>query len=227
MPRYLFAGILLSLWVGCHQQPREVDGYLEALFDQGLLNGNVLIARGDSILYQRSFGFADPTEERPLTIFHHFAIGSIQKEFPAAAIMLLVEEGLVELEAPIAEYLPELPAWSRQVTIRHLLQYSSGLPEVDWEKWFGRSVPPDQETILDRLVHGPALLFPPGTDYSYTHYSPFLLQRIVERITALPFPVFLEEEFFYPHGMEGISVMEHYPYRDTARMALPSTSRGR
>ncbi|MGB3802314.1 MAG: serine hydrolase domain-containing protein [Lewinella sp.] len=221
MFRCVLAGIaLVCLAVSCHQ-PQGVDAYLEDLHERGLLNGNVLIVRHDSILYQRSFGYADPIAQRPLTAGHFFAIGSIQKEFPAAAILRLSEEGAVGLDTPIASYLRDLPAWSERVTARQLLQYSSGLPEVDWNHWFGKTELPDQEAIVDSLRHVDELVFPAGTDYRYTNYSPFLLQRIVEEVTGLPFGVFLEEEFLYPHHIRGITLRDRFPYSDTTAMALP------
>ena len=204
----------------CHS-PGELDGYLEGLHQDGLLNGNVLVVRNDSVLLQRSFGWADPTTNRPLTADHHFAIGSIQKEFPAVAVMRLVEDGVLYLDDPLVDYMRDLPVWNEQVTLRHLLQYSSGLPEVDWDRWFAGDRVPRQEEILDSLRNGPNPSFPPGSDYCYTNYSPFLLQHIVEQVTELDFPVFLEEELWYPQQLKGITVKNQFPFFDTSRMALP------
>ena len=217
--------MLITLWTSCQSDP-DLDGYLQDLHTAGLLNGNVLIVRDDSVVLRRSLGWADPTARRPLTPEHRFAIGSIQKEFPAVAVMRLVEDGVVYLDDPVVDYMRGLPEWSERVTIRHLLTYSSGLPEVDWEDWFADGRVPRQEDILDSLHSRPAPGFPPGTDYHYTHYSPFLLQRIVEEVTAMDFAAFVQEELCYPYGLEGIAVKDRYPYFDTAGMALPFGEEG-
>ena len=198
-----------------------MDVYLQSLHEAGLFNGNVLVVREDSVILRRSFGWADPGARRPLTADHYFAIGSIQKELPAVAVMRLVEDGVLYLDDPVADYIRDLPAWSEQVTLRHLLQYSSGLPEVDWDSWFAEGRVPRQDDIIDSLYTGPLPQFSPGADYRYTNYSPFLLQRIVEVATDLEFSVFVQEELFYPYQLEGITVKSRFPYYDTSRMALP------
>ena len=198
-----------------------MDVYLESLHEAGLLNGNVLVMQDDSVVFRRSFGWADPVAGRPLTADHRFAIGSIQKELPAVAVMRLVEDGVLYLDDPVVDYMRDLPAWSEQVTLRHLLQYSSGLPEVDWDTWFAEGRIPRQDDIVDSLYARPVPRFSPGTDYSYTNYSPFLLQRVVEVVTGLDFADFLREELFHPHQLEGIIVKHQFPYYDTSRMALP------
>lgn len=144
-----------------------------------------------------------------------FAIASMSKAFTAAAVILLVEEGKLALEAPISRYLPEAPpSWSG-ITVRRLLDHTSGIPE-DW----AAHPPPDDprdayflrlqsdEAFLRALFERP-LDFPPGTDFRYT-CGTFVLGVAIARVTGVPYPRFMRERVFEPLGLSSTSVNDIY-----------------
>lgn len=208
---------------GCHSA-QDIDTYLKKLHAAGELNGNVLVMRSDTVLYKNSFGYADGARQNRLSPEHRFAIGSIYKEFPAVAIMQLREQGLLTLDGQLSSFVPHLPGWADKITVRHLLQYSSGLPKVDWKVYFEKSRQ-GVETGVDDMVRDlltlEALAFEPGTDYLYSNYNPFLLIKIVEALTELDFEDYVQKRMLSPFALDGIVIKNQYPYQDTTKIALP------
>lgn len=211
--------ILMLLFLSCNK-PQDIDSYLMKLHQNGKLNGNVLVINNDTVVYEKSFGTVDGANKDPLTSAHYFALGSIQKEFPGVAIMQLKEEGLLSLEDRLSRFLPYLPPWANKITIRNLLQYSSGLPHVDWNLYFDQGVA-NQEKIIEDLSAVKELEFTPGTDYLYSYYNPLVLQRVVERLTGMSFKEYVEKQIIIPYKLDGLIVKEEYPYKNATMMAIP------
>ena len=109
----------------------SIDIFLQEQFKDGKLNGNVLVVKDGKKIYEKSFGYADGSKKTLLDENYRFNIGSIYKEFPAVAIMQLKEKNLLRTDDKISKYLTGLPEWSEKVSIKNLLQYSSGLPTID------------------------------------------------------------------------------------------------
>lgn len=200
---------------------RSIDLFLNEQYKRGKLNGNVLVVKGGRKIYERSFGFADASKKTLLNKNHRFNIGSVYKEFPAVAIMQLKEKNLLRTDDKIGKYLPELPEWSKKISIKHLLQYSSGLPTIDWDSYFEKEESASEELILQDLQKLKKLEFEPGTNYLYTNYSPLLLIEIVERITGQEFRDYAEKKLFAPFDLDDTVINESYPYKDKKLMAIP------
>ncbi|QCK16554.1 serine hydrolase domain-containing protein [Mangrovivirga cuniculi] len=216
-----FSFLLFILICGCNKQ-QTIDSYIKSKYEEGEFNGNILVLKNDSIIYSNSLGVVDQNQT-PLTQNHFFGIGSIYKEFPAVAIMQLEENGILSLKDPISNFLDDLPSWSSQVTITHLLQYSSGLPKVDWESHF-KNNSANLHAILNHIKTIENLSFTPGTDYLYSNYNPFLLIRIIEKVSNKSFNEYVEQNILKPHKIEGIVIKSIYPYKDNRLMALPVNS---
>ena len=208
---------LLSIFLsfGCQQQ--TIHSFLEKEFSKGRLNGNVLIIRGDKILFERSYGFTDGSGSARLSSDYRFDLGSIYKEFPAVAIMQLKERGLLDLNDKVSDHLTDFPEWSERVTITQLLQYSSGLPKVNW----GGHLNISDDDIYSDLKNLEKLEFEPGTGYLYTNNSPFLLSRIVRSVSGMTFNEYVEKEIFIPFKLDATVMSESYPFPDTTLMAIP------
>ena len=121
-----------------------IDSLMKVSYERGIFNGNVLVAKKNKIIYQAEFGYSDASKSKELNRNSIFNIGSIAKEFNAVAIMLLKEQGLLNLDDKISKFELQLPAWSNDVSVRHLLQYTSGLPRINWN-----SVKNDQDIYTD------------------------------------------------------------------------------
>jgi CubicO group peptidase (beta-lactamase class C family) len=165
-------------------------------------------------VFEKSFGLADlehNVANTPQTIFES---GSVAKQFTAAAVVLLQQDGKLSLDDPVRKYIPELPEYGSPLTIRHLLNHTAGLR--DWGTVLsltgvgrGERVI-SQALALDVISHQKALDFKPGAEYSYSNSGYNLAAIIVERVSKQKFPAFVEERLFKPLGMKSSSWRDDY-----------------
>lgn len=219
MTKIILLNLIISLF-GC-QNIKSIDTYLNELHEKGELNGNVLVIKDGKTLCERSFGYTDGSKNTMLTKDYRFNIGSIYKEFPAVSIMQLQEKNQINLEDKISKYIPELPDWSKKVSVQNLLQYSSGLPTIGWDVYFSEGINVNDNHIMEEIKSVKNLEFEPGSDYLYSNSNPILLIRIIENITKTTFNEYLQENIFIPYGMDNTIIKEQYPYADKALMAIP------
>ncbi|WP_206022287.1 serine hydrolase domain-containing protein [Pseudoflavitalea sp. G-6-1-2] len=169
---------------------------MQRAFRMGLFNGNLLVVDKGKPVYSAAIGFADSTHTKKLTTDHRFHIGSIAKEFNSVAIMLLVQQGKLKLSDPVTSFLPDMPAWMGKITVLHLLQYRSGLPNVNWDQ------AKSDADIMKQLKETTAPMFEPGTSYAYYNTNVFLQRRIVEKISGLSFNQFVKQYLLIPAKMK-------------------------
>jgi CubicO group peptidase (beta-lactamase class C family) len=203
----------------CAQQRKtsEIDSLMRRAHRLGVFNGNVLVTDQDSTVYHVALGIADASGKTPLTEDHRFHIGSIAKEFSAVGIMLLVREKRLSLEDNVGKYLPELPSWADSIKILHILQYTSGLPDVKW-----KTVKSDADNMADLKILQ-RLNTVPGTVYAYNNNNIFIQRRIIEKISGMPFNRFVEERLLKPAGMR-TAVVD--PTNETPLMAKAFDDKG-
>ncbi|MBQ1499244.1 MAG: beta-lactamase family protein [Sphingomonas sp.] len=177
----------------------------------------VAIAGGLPLI--RSHGLADLEHPVPITADSVFETGSLAKQFTAAAMLLLVQDGKLTLDDDIRRYLPEMPDYGTAITVRHLLNHTSGLRE-QWSllALAGRS-PGTQVhtlgTILDLAVRQKALNFLPGAEFLYTNTNYVLAAIIVERVSGKSLQRFTSDRLFQPLGMT------HSRWREDFRTVVP------
>ena len=219
MIKILLVNLFISLF-GC-QNNENIDTYLNRLHEKGELNGNVLVIKDGKTLYENSFGFTDATKNTMLNKDYRFNLGSVYKEFPAVAIMQLKEKKQINLDDKVSDYMVELPKWSEKISIKQLLQYSSGLPLIPWDDFFNKNINVTDNDIMEGLQGLERLEFEPGSDYLYSNNNPILLIKIIENITKTSFKEYVQEEILNPLGMSGTVIKDHYPYKDKTLMAIP------
>src|SRR6201991_1123547 len=165
-------------------------------------------------VFEKAFGLADLEHNvlnTPQTIFES---GSVAKQFTAAALVLLQQDGKLNLDDQVKKYIPELPDYGSPLTIRNLLNHTSGIR--DWGTVLGltgvgrgdRVI--SQDLALDVITHQRALDFKPGAEYSYSNSGYNLAAIIVERVSKQKFPAFVEERLFKPLGMTNSSWRDDY-----------------
>ncbi len=217
--RASFLILVLSV-IGCNIKPKnqttrkyinEIDSLLAESYERDLFNGNILVTKNDTIIYKKSFGYTDGTQQKKLNNKSIFNIGSIAKEFNAVSIMILVEKGILSLNDSISKFNLGLPDWSKKVTIKHLLNYSSGLPEINYSK-----VKNDEDALID-LQNLSSLLFEPGTNFNYNSNSIFIQQRIIEKVTEQSFKDFVTENIINPLNMTNSVFDPKYDYPNRTR----------
>lgn len=163
---------------------------------------------------EKAYGMADlehGVANRADTIFE---AGSVSKQFTAAAVLLLARDGKLSLDDPARTYLPELPDYGMPLTIRHMLQHSSGLR--DWGEvaalsgWPRTSRVHSHAHVLDIVSRQRSLNFPAGTRYSYSNTGYNLATVIVARVSGKPFAEFTRERIFAPLAMTRTSWRDDY-----------------
>jgi CubicO group peptidase (beta-lactamase class C family) len=171
------------------------------------------------IVFEKAFGLAEMEHGIPNTPQTIFESGSVAKQFTAAALFLLQQDGKLSLDDPARKYLPELPDYGSPVTIRHLLTHTAGLR--DWGSVMAltgagrgdRIV--TQDIALDVISRQKSLDFAPGAEFSYSNSGYNLAAIIVERVSKQKFPDFVAERIFKPLGMKSSS------WRDDYRRLVP------
>lgn len=167
----------------------------------------VAVMKDGRIIYERGYGMADLAHDvkiTPTTIFH---VASMSKQFTAASILMLAQDGKLSLDDPIRKYIPELPNFGVPITLRELLHHISGLRD-QWELlmfdgW--RLDSPDLVTdgdILYLLSRQKELNFPPGSDFTYCNTGYTLLAQVVDRVSGQSLREFTTSRLFQPLGMK-------------------------
>jgi len=170
-------------------------------------SGSVLIAKGDDIVFNKSYGLANIEWGIPNTTTTKFRLGSITKQFTAAAILLLEEEGKLKLEDTVRMHWPDAPRGWDKVTIFHLLTHTSGMPPPD-ETW-RFSEGPAEETVGH--FRDKPLEFEPGSQFSYSNSGFILLAYLIERMSGQSYSDFLQERILKPLGMKDSGVESNGP----------------
>jgi len=183
----------------------EVRSLVEQKSKAGEFSGTVLIARGEDVLWQGAYGFANQDAHIPNQADTRFDVGSIAKSFTRVAIAQLVEQGKLKLADKVGAYLPEYPNQTvrEQVTIQQLLDMRSGIGDFFGEKL--RQVPKDKiRTLRDYLPFfaGDPLLFAPGTDQRYSNGGYIVLGLIIERISGQSYYDYVQKNIFERAGMK-------------------------
>lgn len=173
--------------------------------------GNVLVTKNGKTIFEKSYGYADALNQQPLTPKNSFQLASISKQFTAYGIMLLQHKRLLEYDSLVVKYLPAFPY--SNITIRHLLNHTSGLPnfwddirpKMDTLKSFGN------KEVLDYLiVNKLPLQFTPGSSFDYCDIGYDFLANIIEHLSGLGYDVFMQKHIFKPLGMK-----QTYAYKVT------------
>jgi CubicO group peptidase (beta-lactamase class C family) len=160
------------------------------------------IAAGRTIFAQ-AYGLADVDGGAPCTLESRFRLASVSKQFTAACVLRLAEQGRLSLDDPLAKWFPEFPAYGAQATIRQLLTHTSGLPDYEELIPEGTTLQLDDADVLRLLMDAKEPKFPAGTQWSYSNSGYALLGLIVEQASATPLPQFMQRELFRPCGMDG------------------------
>ena len=183
----------------------SLDRYVRSELARQRIPGlSVAVLRGDSVVLARGYGYANVEHHLPATDSTVYEVGSISKQFTAAAIVLLSEEGRLGLDDVITRYLPEGSTVWPGVTIRHLLTHTSGISDqsldtVDWRKDY-------TEEELVRLAAAQPLLFDPGDSESYSGTGYTLLGVIIHRVTGEFYGDVLRDRIFRPLDMRAARV---------------------
>lgn len=195
-----------------------LDGYVPAVLDREDIPGaSVAVVHDGEVVTARGFGWADREQREPVdpeqTLFR---VGSVSKVFTATAVMQLVEQGEVDLDAPVSDYVDV--DLERPVTLRHLLSHTGGFEE----KVEGLIQGPDAEVDLGEALttDPPEQIYEPGTVPAYSNYGNALAGLVVEEVSGEPFEEYLATHVLAPAGMASSSFAQPLPPELADRLAL-------
>ena len=181
---------------------RAAEAAVAAAEREDGFSGVILLAQGIDVLLRRAAGFADRERQIRNTPEMKFNLASVTKQFTAAAIMVLVEDDRVALDDPISKFYPASPPAWRTVTIRNLLNHSSGISDY-WVRHpqgtpgLRTSEIGSPEMLIQRSLTDP-LAFPPGTKFEYSNVGYALLAAVIERASGQSYAAYLRSVIFEP-----------------------------
>ena len=199
MPLLLVPGLL---WSAQTPSPAGFEALLGPCYRADAPGAAVLVVKGDQVLFRKGYGLANVELGVAMGPERVFRIGSLTKQFTAAAVLLLVEDGKVELEAPLRQYLPELPeAWAK-ATVGQVLNHTAGIPDwVDTEafqKQMGEERSPWQIVLHEK---DKPLDFQPGSRWAYSNTGYLALGVLIEKVSGQSYFDFLGSRLLRPLGL--------------------------
>ena len=169
----------------------------------------VLVASNGKIVFQGAAGQADLEKQVPATVDTKFRIGSITKQFTAAAILKLAEEGKLKISDPLAKYFPDFTK-NKSITLEHLLTHTSGLPGyTEKADFYSRVTQPIKPQDLINWAKNDEMEFAPGTEFSYCNTGYFLLGEIVAKVSGKSYADYLDSTFFQKLGMKSTGIYDN------------------
>src|SRR5689334_22823529 len=177
----------------------------DALASSGVPSASIAVVKDGKIVYLKAYGSARLEPKTPATTAMRYSIGSISKQFTAAAMLLLQEEGKLSLDDRVSKFIPDLTR-ANEVTIRQLLSHTSGYQDY-WPQDYVFPMmlePVTARKILDLWARKP-LDFDPGTKWQYSNTNYVIAGVIIERAGGKPMLEFLRERVFVPLGMKSVT----------------------
>jgi CubicO group peptidase (beta-lactamase class C family) len=208
---------------------QDVDAWLDGFMPYALGKGDVagavvVVVRDGQVLTQRGYGFADVAKRKPVdpagTLFRP---GSISKLFTWTAVMQLVEQGKLNLDADVNTYLDfKIPPYQgKPITLRNIMTHTAGFEEqVKSIIGYDRDSVPQYEALLKQWV--PERVYPAGSTPAYSNYATSLAGYIVQRVSGEPFNAYVQRHIFTPLGMTNSSFEQPLPPRMRPMMATGS-----
>ena len=194
----------------------KIDGAAQdVLAETGVPSASVAVVKDGAIVYLRAYGDARLDPKTPAKSEMRYSIGSISKQFTAASVLLLQEEGKLSLDDSVGKYIPNLTR-ANEVTIRQLLSHTSGYQDY----WPQDYVPPfmmqpiTSDKILDMWARKP-LDFDPGTRWQYSNTNYVIAGVIVEKVSGMPLLQFLQTRVFNPLAMKSVANIDQEKLGDT------------
>ncbi len=200
--------IITSLPTWGQATPRQIDAVFANLRSDKAPGVAALVVYDGRTVFHRGYGVTDLRTLRNIDEGTNFRLASVTKEFTAACIMLLARDGKLHYDDPLTNFFPDFPAYGKAITVRNLLNHTSGL--VDYSELLMKQYPdtPPEKIpqihdagVLKLLEQQASTQFPPGTKWEYSNSGYAVLAMIVEKASGKPFGRFLQDRIFKPLKM--------------------------
>ena len=186
----------------------QIDHWLTELHTNNKFNGGILFTKDGEVQFAKTYGYTNATKADRLTNDSSFRLASVSKQFTAAGIMLLNEQGKLTYDDLVSKYIVNFPY--QNVTIRHLLNHTSGVPDsyMDLAEQFKTEfdVLTNEKAVELIVTHNPVAEYGVNDVYSYSNTNYILLARIIELVSGQSFETFMQENLFNPLDMDNTRV---------------------
>jgi CubicO group peptidase (beta-lactamase class C family) len=186
----------------------EIDGLMSRYAGE-VPGASLLVVQDGKAIVRRGYGYANLEKHVRTGPETNYRLASVTKQFTAASILLLKQDGKLRLEDRVRKWLPELPAGDDKITLYHLLTHSSGL--IDYEDLIppSRTTQLDDADVLSMIASQHRLYFEPGSAHRYSNGGYVLLGLIVARASGMDLADFMKQRIFQPLGMKHTLMYEH------------------
>jgi CubicO group peptidase (beta-lactamase class C family) len=214
--------ILLLVSFGSNAQAMdERAAKIDALFQEynrpNVPGASVIVIKDGKVLFKRAYGMADLEYKVPSTTSTNYRIASLTKQFTAMAIMILAERGKLSYDDHLTDLFPDFPQYGKTITIRNLLNHTSGLIEYGEVMPKDRTEPLSDRDVLDLMKQQDHTYFTPGSQFRYSNTGYTLLALIVEKASGVPFAEFLKKNVFRPLRMNHTTFYRRDDHTDRHR----------
>jgi len=199
---------LSAVTVAAQVSSSQIDAVFASLKSNTAPGAAALVVQNGKTVFRRGYGVTDLRTLRPIDAKTNFRLASFTKQFTAACIMLLARDGKLRYDDHLTDFFPEFPAYGRSITVRHLLNHTSGLP--DYEELLMKQYPGTPEEKIPQ-IHDAGVLqlleqqtsgnFAPGSHWEYSNSGYAVLAMIVEKVSGETFGQFLQKRIFTPLQM--------------------------
>ena len=194
---------------------RQTDAIFAALKSKNAPGAAVMVLRKGQAVFEHGYGVTDLRTRRPIDAHTNFRLASVTKQFTAMSVMLLVHDGKLRYDERLTDVFPDFPEYGRAITIRHLLNHTSGLPDYeDLMSPQDADVSPDRlvqiqdREVLELLKRQKSTLFAPGSQWRYSNSGYVVLGLVVNKVSGESFGQFLHDRIFSPLGMRNTLAYE-------------------
>lgn len=204
---FLFA-LVFRVTASAQASPTQIDAIFSPLNSTTAPGAAVLVVRNGKPVFRRGYGVTDLRTNHPIDAKTNFRLASFTKQFTATCIMLLARDGKLHYDDRLTTFFPEFPAYGKDITVRNLLNHTSGLP--DYEDLMMKQYPNTPEEKIPQILDAGVLKlleqqtkgnFSPGTKWEYSNSGYAVLAMIVEKVSGESFGQFLHERIFVPLKM--------------------------
>ncbi|MFQ5771653.1 MAG: serine hydrolase domain-containing protein, partial [bacterium] len=213
---YLFGLAVMLLSCGKDRGAR-IDALFTEYNKDGVPGASVIVIHNGEIIFKKGYGLANLEQKIQVSTSTNFRLASVTKQFTAMCIMMLAEQGELGFDDNLTKFFPKFPEYGNKITVRHLLQHTSGL--ITYEDLIPDSatVPVKDRDVLEMMMQQDSTYFEPGSQYQYSNSGYAILAMIIEIVSGQTFATFLQKNIFEPLQMHNTVAYEKgsstVPYR--------------
>jgi CubicO group peptidase (beta-lactamase class C family) len=187
----------------------KIDEILNEYNNPDLPGAAVMIVKSGEVIFQKGYGLANVEKKIPINSATNFRLASVTKQFTAMSILMLIERGNLKLETTLKDIFPDFPEYGRNITVKNLLQHTSGL--IDYEDLISDTVTVQvkDKDVLDLILKTDSTYFQPGSQHRYSNTGYALLALTIEKLSGKPFRNFLKDNIFQPLEMDNTIAFEN------------------